>query len=352
MGASTDPYRQNGHELGQWMAEMVTRYLRPGARVHCRGFHYVLVATAAVIKPDGTLYQNTNDDWEWLLNKVTKAARWLGYVSFDRIADARNEPPRIYDDPPEAGEPQPTFRPIRADVTSGAMVYVPLSGDRVGFSSDARAALMQPFRVVLIGEKSSLAEVLGPIARLKAAELLLPTGDISDTMLFEMAERASRDGRPLVVLYFSDFDPSGYAMPNAVARKLQALRDLLFPDLQIKGVYGVALTAEQCREHDLPESVLKDNEKRAGAWIAKWGRQQTEIDALAALRPDVLRQIAEDALRPFYDPTLDQRQAELDSRYRDAVKEWQAAGVFATDSLRDIRAADLPDGFRQCGEVA
>jgi hypothetical protein len=28
------------------------------------------------------------------------------------------------------------------------------------------------------------------------------------------------------VLYFSDFDPSGYQMPVSVSRKLQALRDL------------------------------------------------------------------------------------------------------------------------------
>ena len=36
-------------------------------------------------------------------------------------------------------------------------------------------------------------------------------------------------------------------------------------------------------------------------------REQTEIDALAALRPDVLNQIARDAITPFYDPTLARR---------------------------------------------
>jgi hypothetical protein len=39
------------------------------------------------------------------------------------------------------------------------------------------------------------------------------------------------------------------------------------------------------------------------------GREQTEIDALAALRPNVLRQIADKAVAPFFDATLAQRAA-------------------------------------------
>ena len=39
------------------------------------------------------------------------------------------------------------------------------------------------------------------------------------------------------------------------------------------------------------------------------GVEQTEIDALASLRPDLLRQIARDAIAPFYDHELDRRVA-------------------------------------------
>jgi hypothetical protein len=39
-----------------------------------------------------------------------------------------------------------------------------------------------------------------------------------------MAKRASEDGRPAVVFYFSDFDPSGHQMPISVARKLRPSR--------------------------------------------------------------------------------------------------------------------------------
>ena len=40
-----------------------------------------------------------------------------------------------------------------------------------------------------------------------------------------MADRsAARDGRPMVVFYFSDCDPSGWQMPVSLYRKLQALK--------------------------------------------------------------------------------------------------------------------------------
>ena len=146
----------------------------------------------------------------------------------------------------------------------------------------------------MIGEKSSLGEVLRPIVKRVGGELLLPSGECTDTMIAELANRADNDGRPLVVLYFSDFDPSGYQMPISVSRKLQALRDLCYPNLRFE-VHPVALKLEHVIELDLPSSPLKETEARADKWREIMGREQTEIDALAALRPDTLQQIATDA---------------------------------------------------------
>src|SRR5262249_9800209 len=123
----------------------------------------------------------------------------------------------------------------------------------------------QPCRIIFIGEKVSLRPILEPLTRRIDGELILPTGDISDTLLFGMAARADADGRPAVVLYFSDFDPAGWNMPIVVARKLQALRDLKHPDLDIR-VYRVALTYEQCVSLNLPSTPLKEGERRADAW--------------------------------------------------------------------------------------
>ena len=107
---------------------------------------------------------------------------------------------------------------------------------------------------------------------------------MTDTLISGIASRAAADGRPLVVLYFADFDPSGWQMPISVARKLQALGDLL-PDLPPVQVHRVAMTFEQVQE--LGSAVdAAEGDRAAGRRMArKWGREQTEIDALAQLSP-------------------------------------------------------------------
>jgi hypothetical protein len=40
--------------------------------------------------------------------------------------------------------------------------------------------------IIQLGEKASLADVLEPLAQGYGTELILPTGEITDTLLFEM----------------------------------------------------------------------------------------------------------------------------------------------------------------------
>ena len=48
----------------------------------------------------------------------------------------------------------------------------------------------------------------------------------------------------------------------------------------------MALTPNQVREYGVPNTPLKKSEKRATKWIEATGVEQTEIDAIATLRPD------------------------------------------------------------------
>ena len=342
MSRSNDPYLANRnacHEVGQWLGAQVAEFLRPDQRIHLRGLHYLMVGAACVFKPNGELYQNTKYDWLWLKD-VAGPARSLGYVPDRRFVDERNEPPRIYDVIDDDGNVVTSWAPRRAVLHTGTGIYVPeLRNLLPGVRFDDGGTPRQPFRIVMIGEKTSLTEVLEPIARQKAAELLMPSGDLSSSQLYDMAWRAVRDGRPLACLYYSDFDPSGFNMPGSVARKLQALIDRDFPELRVQGVYPVALTLSQCLEHGLPELVIKDDEKRKGAWIARWSRAQTEVDALAALRPGVLRTIALEALKPFYDDTLAARQEALEEEYEDAIRKWLRQNKTAEADLAEITAA-------------
>jgi hypothetical protein len=53
--------------------------------------------------------------------------------------------------------------------------------------------------------------------------------------------------------------------------------------------------------------MLKETEKRKTRWREVMQHEQTEIDALAALRPADIQEIAYAAVEPFYDFTLAER---------------------------------------------
>ena len=337
LAPANDPFRVDtdaGHRDGAWLANTLTDLGVTGQR-HLRGLHYILVG-GDVSKPNGLPYSNTEPDWLWL-GKAAKAARWLRYVPFDRIIDQRNDEPvvrRWVRSQPEA------FVSVDFDVT------IPDADDlapRVGldgFNAD------QPYRLVFVGEKSSLRPVLDPIAVRYHADLYLPTGEISDTQIYQMARDGARDGRPMVVFYFADCDPSGWQMAISVSRKLQALKVLEFDGLELE-VHRVALTPDQVLEHNLPSTPLKDTERRADRWSAKMGVDQTEIDSIAAMRPDVLQQMARDAVAPFYDDTLARRVRATASQWQEAAQQAinEQSGGEQLDQLR-IDAATRLDELR------
>ncbi len=310
-----DPYRidtpektKAAHWLRDAIADLDAR--RGDRRVWWnRGLHYALLGR---IKPDGSPYVNTEADWLWLETMASKAARWSGLVGFERIDDRKNNPPTIR----LAEEIDPT----------------PQTGHALDAVDDLRPsawlddfAALQPYRIALVAEKSSAGDVLGPLSIRYRTDLFLPDGEMTDTMIHRMAQAADDDGRPLIVLYFSDADPSGYQMPISVSRKLQALNDIEFPFLEFR-VVQAAMLPEQVRDYaergdPLPETPLKEGEKRADAWTEMFGILQTELDSLTSLRPDDFEQIAVEAIEQFYDTELEAEVKQLRDEWTEAAQE-------------------------------
>ena len=350
LDADNDPFRLDTpakHRDGQWLAEQAEALGFTDRTIHLRGLHYAVLGRP---KPDGTPYENTIKNWEWLQGDCAKAARFLGYMPFERIVDQRNAEPviRVRDtEGPQA------YLTTELDVTIPRAWELEPQIDVDGFDGT------QPYRLALVGEKSSLEPVLGPIASTYAADLFLPTGEISDTQIYLLAKAAQDDGRPLAVLYFADCDPGGWQMSVSVARKLQAFKTLLpkMPDFEL---HRVALTpewvSEYNRSHDepLPSSPLKETETRGDKWRAAWGIEQTEIDSLLTPgRQHILAQLAADAIAPFYDETLDQRVYEARRRW---IDEAQAAVEAQSDAaqlevIRADAARQLDDMRRQIREL-
>jgi hypothetical protein len=320
LSAKSDPYRLDtaaGHRDAAWLAKEMNRLLGATAKIHWRGLHYVF-ATNEVRKPDGAIYLNTDDDWLFLSEVAGKRARWLGYIDFERILDNRNAEPIIH----RKASPTP-----KSYVAVGLEVDIPAVDDLEPQAYVSGFEGRQPFQFVIFGEKASLEAVALPVARLYQADIYLNTGEISDARMYRIAKDAVADGRPLVVFTLTDCDPAGYQMSVSIGRKLQALRDLLFKKLKFELV-PVALTVEQVRELGLPSTPLKETEKRADRWREAFGVEQTEIDAIATLRPNDLRDILERAFDPYIDRSLD-------ARVRQAKNAWLEQAQTAVDEQID-----------------
>ncbi|HWB35960.1 MAG TPA: hypothetical protein VHA75_08045 [Rugosimonospora sp.] len=334
---ANDPFRLDtpaNHRIAAWLADTCAELRLGNRQIHLRGMHYMILGAT---RPDGRQYVSDEDSWSFL-ERAAKAARWLGSIPFDQIIDQRNSPPETY----ELIRPEPT-----PYLTVGIDVRLP-SADAIAPKlglHDFRG--VQPYRIVWVGEKSSLGAVLAPIAREFEIDVYLPTGNISDTMVYRIAKEGSADGRPLVVQYFADADPAGWGMATEIAHKLRAFSILHFPDLDYQ-VHRVALTPRQVREFGLPSTPLKPTEKRAGAWFEAFGVEQTEIDALATLRPELLARLAREAVAPFRDSDLDRRVAA-------AREEWFGRALVVIDDSLDaerlgrirVEAAAKLDEMRQ-----
>ena len=350
LSVKRDPYRVDtpqGHREGRWFAQWLHE-LFPGVVVHLRGLHYALVSKGGVTKPDGTPYENNIDDFTWLIDDAAKAARWLDYIDFDHIVDQRNDKPvECRRSPEPASTPIGTVSATIFDGSwalhlSGEIEVKPPTIETWAVGGEASMSTIackpyavlsgveaseQPYAFAFFGEKSSLREVLAPIAQEYGANMYLCSGEISDTLIYHMAKDADEDGRPLVVFTFSDFDPAGHQMPISIGRKLQALRDFQFPSLRAE-VAPVSLTLEQVIAERLPTTPVKSKEKRGKKWNEAFGPAmrevglitgsrpaQVEIDALAVIRPDVLRRITHEKIALYRDETVERRARAVRERW-------------------------------------
>ncbi len=326
LSPSRDPYRLDtpaNHRDAQWLLDCYNE-VHTGGRIHLRGLHYKLVGR--VTKPDGTPYVNDDKTWKWMSEKVAKAARFLGYIPWTALRDARNSPPRIFT--PEHTEPFWALDIGRVEVKLPDMLepQFQLYGN----------LYRQPYRQIVIAEKQGVEELLLPICERRQATLCLPGGELSDQMLYDMLADAETDGRPLAIHQLGDFDPAGWQMAVSTGRTVQALVDSQFPCLDVR-VHAIGLTLEQCEEWDLPSSPLKSTELRADNWMAAQGREQTELDAAVALAPDEFARTVENSLLQYFDTTVEDTAFQMCCDLEDEESE-RLADELGDDVMERIRS--------------
>jgi hypothetical protein len=299
LAGSNDPFTADQparRQRAEWFGALWDKHAF-GNGVHLRRLHYTILSREERLC-NGDVYENTDFCWEELCASA-RDARYLRLVDPSCFIDRRTSLPTIHTIEGEAA----SFDVFGA-VEKGLNLPNELPG--LPWISVSAPTIRQDYLVEIWVEKSTMNDILEPLAERYQCNLVEGAGEQSVTRCDELVERILDDGRPARIIYISDFDPAGLSMPVAVARKVEhrVRYDVLDHDIQVR---PIALTLEQCNQYDLPETPLKEGEKRANKFREKWGRDATELDALEALRPGLMRQMVVEELDRYFDHSLVRR---------------------------------------------
>jgi hypothetical protein len=310
----------------EWFAEIWERLDLGHRTQHLRRIHYILVSQTALIQfKDGVPYTNTQESWNRLC-QMSKDARYLGLVSSDSFEDRRNPDPILNLD-----DPEPASLRINGDDIYEFTFGLP-SFPRLPHIVFNQPIIAQRYQIELWIEKSTMtADVLLPLARRYNLNIQGAIGEISEIRCRELVDRAIASGRPVRIIYISDFDPAGMSIPVAAARKIEFILRERGLDLDIQ-LRPVALTHEQCVRYRLPRTPIKESERRGSAFEERFGEGATELDALEALHPGELGRLLEREIRRYYDDELEDRTAEAAEEFESGLGDIEEAAI---DPYRD-----------------
>lgn len=302
----------------EWFA-LITRDVTD--KFHIRRIHYM---TLEKPKPDGNPYKNTVNDSS-LLARASEYARYLGLVDMDAVEDHKNEGEVISVD---YGMDNPTidfsirprnFTHPEIDIDDVENLFTTEgSSEDIEFDIPSR----RPFHLELWIEKSTLNDIVYPIAEKYGMSLNIAGGQFSVTNVKDMFSRIKNLEKPVRIFYLRDFDPSGQTMPTAVARKIEWFIRKQRPEIDLK-LFDVALNYAQCVQYQLPRAPMDRNEIYKGNFEKQWGEGATELDALEALHPGELEHILDDTIAPYFDDDLGEAISDSEDTENEAFEEYR-----------------------------
>jgi hypothetical protein len=243
------------------------------------------------------------------LEKTSKFARILGMVDPACITDKRN-PPILPHDTGEQAKPEIEIIPgeLRLPTIDVSSLETKLELPNYQLTGYEYKKFLQPVHIVIFCEKSTMDDIILPLREKYGFTYVPSSGHSSLTHEAEIVKMIKKENKPCVILYISDFDPSGEDMPPSVSKNIEAL-------LYGEGIKNdrrvilkkIALTEEQVAFYDLPESPDVGKKRMPEFEKDHHGHKPVELDALEAIHPGELKKIIEENILKYYDTELEDR---------------------------------------------
>jgi hypothetical protein len=150
-------------------------------------------------------------------------------------------------------------------------------------------------------EKDALVGVIEGVSKEYDAPYFSCRGYTSQSEMWSAGQRLlgrARLGQKVHILHLGDHDPSGLDMSRDIEARL-----ILFlgRNAGMLGFHRIALNIDQIRQYNPPPNPAKITDSRSGPYIAEFGAESWELDALD---PDVLAGLIRDSILPYLDLDL------------------------------------------------
>lgn len=257
-------FRQDSLRLINIINSVIEEYTAQGFDLTLRQVYYQLVARDYIPNNERS-YKNTGN----LIND----ARMAGLIDWLAIQDrTRNIRRNSHWSSP-------------ADIM-GSVLY--------SYAIDRRKD--QPNYIEVWVEKDALIGIVQQISSKLDVPCFSCRGYVSASEMWSAAQRFIRqDHRERrVILHLGDHDPSGKDMTRDIAERL----DIFGADVEVQ---RIALNWDQIDQYSPPPNPAKLTDSRAGAYIAEFGHESWELDAL---EPKVLTGLIREHVDALTDRTL------------------------------------------------
>ncbi len=157
-------------------------------------------------------------------------------------------------------------------------------------------------------EKDALVGIVGQICGRLDVPFFSCRGYVSQSEMWAAAQRLEYRSKEknIVVIHLGDHDPSGKDMSRDIVDRLR----IFGVDINFK---RIALNIDQVQLYNPPPNPTKLSDSRCHGYIAKFGHECWELDAL---RPEVIEGLIRETVEEYCDLSLfeEVKQRELDSR--------------------------------------
>lgn len=170
----------------------------------------------------------------------------------------------------------------------------------------------QPNYVEVWVEKDALVDIVGQACRPLDTPYFSCRGYTSQSEMWGAAQRFLRqfDRERRIIIHLGDHDPSGIDMTRDIQERLE----MFGADVYVK---RVALTMEQIETYNPPPNPAKLTDSRCGKYIAEFGDESWELDAL---EPKMLTNLIIEQVTMYRDDEIYQEICDREDREKEELQ--------------------------------